>query len=327
MLVIPKEQPVIENINSYYIDIIKLFEHYQGEIGSGVICLVSSMAEGAIFFDKDELLNGIIQDKIEVVKGQEAIKRIMEKAVEYSFNVSVYKILSDNVYFWSSIPDAKKIYKDLSTDFTDLEGLISKMNSEKLTGHIDISIKNGEEEALIFFNNGEIVGGSTSWSAGDAGFTKETREMLIQKTKEKGGVFNVSEFQLTNGVENNQPVKSVPKKTSTVKSALEELLRTLEEINFSMKIRKIEFKNQLKKKFIEKADTYSFLDPFAAEFEYANGRITFTGSASDKELAKGVIESIRELAEELGILQILTEKLSDWSQRNAKILSEIGVDF
>lgn len=327
MFVIPKEQPIIENINSYYIDIKKLFEHYQGVIGSGVIHFVSSAVEGAIFFDKDELLNGILQDKTEKVKGQEAIKRIMDSTAEYSFNISVYKILSDNVYFWSSIPDAKRIYQDLSTDFTDLEGLIAKMNTEKLTGHIDISIKNGEEEALIFFNNGEIVGGSTSWSTGDTAFNKDTREMVIQKTKEKGGVFNVSEFQLTNNVEKNQLVKIRPEQTSNVNTALEELLRTLEEISSSMKIRKVEFTNQLKKKFIEKADTYSFLDPFAAEFEYANGRITFTGSVSDKELTKGVIESIRELAEELGILQVLTEKLSDWSQRNAKILSEIGIGF
>jgi len=327
MVVIPKEQPVIENINSYYIDLGKLFEHYQGEIGSGVVCFTSTTAEGAVFFDKDELLNGIIKDKTAEVKGREAIKRIFQDAVKYSFIISVYKILPENVYFWSSIPDAKKIYNDLSTEFTDLEGLITKMNAEKLTGHIDISINNGKEEALIFFNNGEILGGSSSLSTGDEPFTKETREALVQRTKEKGGVFNVSEFQLDNGNDKNQLVKSYPGKETTIHGALEELLSTLEETISSMKNKKVEFKNQLKKKFIEKADTYSFLDPFTAEFEYESGKITFTGSVSDKELAQGVVESIRELAEELGILQILTDKLSDWSQKNAQMLLEIGLSF
>ena len=327
MVVIPKEQPIIENINSYYIDLGKLFEHYQGEIGSGVVCFESSTAEGVVFFDKDELLNGIIKDKTAEVKGREAIKRIFEDAVKYSFIVSVYKILPENVYFWSSIPDAKKIYNDLSTEFTDLEGLITKMNSEKLTGHIDISISNGKEEALIFFNNGEIVGGSNSWSAGDEPFTKETQETLVQRTKEKGGVFDVSEFQLDNGNAKNLLFKSSPKKERTILSALEELISTLEETIASKKNKKVDFKNQLKKKFIEKAETYSFLDPFTAEFEYESGKITFTGSVSDKELAQGVVESIRELAEELGILQILTDKLSDWSQQNAQMLLEIGLSF
>lgn len=327
MLVIPKEQPIVENINAYYIDIDKLIEHYQGEIGSGVVYFESSAAEGAIFFDKDELLNGIIINKVEEIKGAEAINQIKEKTIEYQFIVSVYKIMTESVYFWSSIPDAKKIYKDLSTEFTDLEGLILKMNAEKLTGHIEISISDGKEEALIFFNNGEIVGGSTSWATGNNGFTQEIRDMLIQKTKEKGGVFNVSEFQLTNNTPTEKVVTSGPSQTSTVLNELEELLHTFEEINASMKIRKVEFSNQLKKKFIEKADTYTFLDPFAAEFEYISGKITFNGSISDKELAKGVIESIRELAEELGILQVLIDKLSEWSQRNAKMLSEIGLHF
>jgi len=327
MIVIPKEQPVIENINSYYVDISKLFEHYQGEIGSGVVYFTSTNAEGAIFFDKDELLNGIIQNKVEEIKGQEAIKKIFENAVSYSFTMSVYKIVAENVYFWSSIPDAKKIYRDLSTEFTDLEGLISKMYTEKLTGHIDVLIDKGKEEALIFFNNGEIVGGSTSWSEGDTAFNGTIRAELIKKTKEKGGVFNVSEFQLTNGDEKSRPIQSDSTHTQTVHAALEELLRTLEDIVLAMKIRKVEFNNQLKKKFIEKADTYSFLDPFAAEFEYVNGKIKFTGSVSEQELAKGVVESTRELAEEMGILQVLTDKLSDWSQRNAQMLSEIGLGF
>ena len=35
MVVIPKQQPVLENLNIYYLDVRKLLEHFQGEIGSG----------------------------------------------------------------------------------------------------------------------------------------------------------------------------------------------------------------------------------------------------------------------------------------------------
>jgi len=37
------------------------------------------------------------------------------------------------------------------------------------------------------------------------------------------------------------------------------------------------------------------------EFEYANQSISFRGDAIDEELVLGVIESVKELAEELGI--------------------------
>ena len=35
MVVIPKQQPVLENLNVYYLNIRKLLEHFQGEIGTG----------------------------------------------------------------------------------------------------------------------------------------------------------------------------------------------------------------------------------------------------------------------------------------------------
>ena len=35
MVIIPREKPIIENLNIYYLDVKKLLEHYQGEVGSG----------------------------------------------------------------------------------------------------------------------------------------------------------------------------------------------------------------------------------------------------------------------------------------------------
>ena len=63
MVVVPKEKPVISDLNSYYVDISKLIEHYQGEIGSGGIYFKSAHAKCVIFFDKDQILNGFFQDK------------------------------------------------------------------------------------------------------------------------------------------------------------------------------------------------------------------------------------------------------------------------
>ena len=63
MIIIPEKKPVVQNLNSYYLDIKRLIEHYQGELGSGGIYFKSSFAEGAIFFDEDTILNGTFQNK------------------------------------------------------------------------------------------------------------------------------------------------------------------------------------------------------------------------------------------------------------------------
>ena len=84
MVVEPKEKPVIENLNTYYIDINKLVEHYQGEIGSGGIFFKSVKSEAVLFFDQNEILNAYIREPDQTLYGQGAIAYIL--AGEFDFN-------------------------------------------------------------------------------------------------------------------------------------------------------------------------------------------------------------------------------------------------
>jgi hypothetical protein len=106
---------------------------------------------------------------------------------------------------------------------------------------------------------------------------------------------------------------------------IEELLIILEREIVSKKRTKVDFNKLLKKKFVEKADKYSFLDPFAAEFEYNNGRLIFKGDASDEDLAVGVVESVRELANELNIAGRLRKQLEAWSLKYEEMLIEYDI--
>jgi len=93
----------------------------------------------------------------------------------------------------------------------------------------------------------------------------------------------------------------------------------------SRKKMKTDFTKILKKKFVENAEKYAFLDPFAGEFDYANRKIDFSGAASDKELIDGVINSIRELAQELGMFPELLDTCTEWSDKYAKQLEKFSV--
>ena len=160
MVIIPKEKPVISNLNTYYLDITKLIEHYQGEIGSGGLFFGSASAKGVIFFDQDEILNGYFRDQDSELSGDDAINRLMETDFEHNYTVEIYNISLEEVYFWSSLPSAERIYKDLSTEFTDLEGLIKKMSAEKLTGFIEVTIEDEEHSVQGVIN--EIINDHTN---------------------------------------------------------------------------------------------------------------------------------------------------------------------
>ena len=304
-----------------------MLEHYQGEIGSGGVYFKSHAAEGAIFFDKDDLLNGHFRDKTIELTGREAIERLLGAGDKYNFSVTIYEIADNEVYFWSSIPSAEKIYKNLSTEFTDLEGLIKKMISEKLTGYIDVAIDQGGEVGLIFIINGTIMGGSYSWSNGKPTPNKENQELLIRKTKEKGGVFSVCRIPISKMSAEQPAEDSQVDDFETVLKMLEELLVTFENIVLTTKKIRADFNKTLKQKFVEKADKYAFLDPFAGELEYLNQQLSFVGNTSNRNFANGIIDSVKEMALDIGVLPRLVGELGPWSEKYAEQINEYEIEF
>lgn len=318
MILIPKEKPILENLHSYYLDIEKLFEHYQGEVGAGGVYFNSPSAEGVVFFDKDELLNGLFRDKDVEVTGREAIKRLKQAVSSHDFTVNVYEIDPEQVYFWANMMSATKIYEQLSTEFTDLQGLIRKMGSEKLTGFISVSIRDGEEGGLVFLNDGEIIGGSYSWGNVEVNHSRENLNRLVEKTKEFGGVFDVSRISAATGFEEES------RDTETV-AMLEELLGEFEEaVTASRKVR-ANFDTLLKQKFSEKAEQYDFLDPFEAAVRYAGGRLELSASVGEAQLTAGIVETLTELADELAEIPRLRAALSDWSERYKSELAGLDI--
>jgi hypothetical protein len=327
MVVIPQQQPVLENLNIYYLDVRKLLEHFQGEIGSGGIYFKSHAAEGVIFFDQDQLVSGFFQDKEISISGNDAVERLLTAGGEYNFSVNIYQIGPEEVYFWASIPTAEKIYKNLSTEFTDLEGLIKKMSAEKMTGYIDVTIGGGKENGLIFLINGKIMGGSYSWGNGAPSPSKENQDLLILKTKELGGTFNVCRIAIKNAQTDNQPIALEPNKPQAAIAMMAELLSIFETLVGRKSKKRADFQKLLKQKFVENAERFSFLDPFAGEFEYAEKKIALSGRVSDQDLVDGVFTVVNEMARDLGLQPALIENLDAWSQKYADELAVYDVSF
>lgn len=333
MIVIPKEKPIIGNLNSYYIQIERLIEHFQGEVGCGSLYFKSLSSEGALFFDKDEILNGVFCQKNEEITGSDAVGRLIETSAKTNYSLNVYILRAEDIYFWSNIPDAKRIYQDLTTEFTDLEGLIKKMRSEGLTGFIEAMIGEEKGGGLIFINNGQVSGGSYSWGEGDSFRSAEDQEKLIQMTKDHGGSFHVSRIPMVDNelIEDAdieleaEEISEIP--STRIITAMEEMIAIFERTIKTMKISESEFATLLKRKFVEKADRFPFLDPFAAEFIYADKKITFDGNTSNKELTLGVIESITELANELNVSRQFNENLVTWIKKYEEEVSTYEIKF
>ncbi len=320
MLVIPRETPTLGNMNSYYVQIPRLIEHFQGEVGGGALHFKSPSSEGILFFDKDEILNGHVASRNGESTGRDVINQLIQSTESTNYTLSVYRIRTEDIYVWSTIPNAKRIYQDLSTEFTDLEGLVKKMGTEELTGFIEVMIGQSQEGGLIMFNNGQVCGGSYSWGAGDSMRGDKDLAKLIQLTKERGGLFHVSRMQpsepVANEVEAELEAEELDQTPSLrVLTAIEELMVIFERTAQAVKSRDADFATLLNRKFVEKAEQYPFLDPFAAEFRYADKKVTFVGDTTDDELMNGVLESITEIAEEIGAQSKFKSSLATWAKK------------
>ena len=321
MVIVPRGNPVFENLNSYYLDLRRLLEHYQGEMGSGAIYLKSPAAEGAIFFEAHELLGGVFENRDEKLAGKAAVDRLLTPSPTENYQVSIYDVAPEEAYYWSSIPDAKKIYEDLSTEFTDLEGLIKKMSSEKLSGYIEISLNSELDGGYLFFRNGQVVGGYAFWEKKFSA-SRENQELLLRKAKRSGGIFHVSRISVV-----TKETRETSKKESApeVVAALEELLALLEDLFTSSQSVKGDFNTLLKKKFLDLADEYAFLDPFAGEFQYSGRKIRPASEVNHGELARGLLVAVSGLVRDQGLNAAFKSRQEGWLQKHRKKLLSLGI--
>jgi hypothetical protein len=81
---IPTQRPVLENLNSHYVDLSRLTEHCRGEFGSVCIHLRAPRTEGVIFFDNDAIPSSVFQSKHEQLEGQYALYWLVEAMNEHN---------------------------------------------------------------------------------------------------------------------------------------------------------------------------------------------------------------------------------------------------
>jgi hypothetical protein len=331
MFVFPEDKPVICGIRSIYVHTATLIKYYQEQIDAGCIHFYNEKAECVIFFDNRVLINGFFRGPNQNLTGNAAIAFISQPSSLYDFAIDVFEIASEQIVLWSGMQAAKAIHANLSTEFTDLKKLILKMTGQKLTGYIEISISSNNEGGRIFLANGKLLGGTYSWMSDRLSRDKDHIEELIAKTKAFEGVFNV--YSVLKPEKGEMQIDTVAEKsTGTALSpeglkALEAFLNISESIIATEKKIKNDFHILLNKKFVQQVDKYPFLDPFAGEFEYRQGKITFTGEAEEKLLATGLISSIISLMEEFQLADTLTGRLVGWRNKYGSFLERWAISL
>lgn len=327
MIITPITIPVINDLNSYYLNMEKLIDHYQAELRSGGIHLKSAGAEGIIFFNEDTITNVFFSEKNNLLDGIPARDELIRRLNAVNFLVSVYPIEPDMFHYWANLSYAEDFYSHLATDATALDALIKQMFAEKLTGYIHVAITDGSEKGTIFFKNGGIIGVAGSRESDGHSDTKRHLQHLILQSKKAGASYSVKRIDLGRFQDRPDAPASGRHAAGNMVALLQVLMSTLESLIAGEKRIKTDFDTLLKKKFFEKADKYEFLDPFAAEVEYADGKFEFSGDTPLPLIAEGILESMMELAEDVGLQALLVQKIAPMKLQYQEELKRFGLEI
>jgi len=327
MIAIPQDDPVLKHLNSYYLDLQRLIEHCQGELGAGGIHFKSVSSEGVIFFDQDEIVNAALEEKEISLEGGRAAWALVESSANRNYSVSVYQLDETEVYFWASIASQDLVHEVALDTEGGFAELLRDFTERRFTGYAQLNGGHRGEVAQIFFNNGKCVG-SAYLDHGGKRIVSSTLVTEEQKRIEASfGKGPIRAFALSpTGLLPNH-VSAETGTNSRLLQSLEALLNLFEMAHAANGRSKPGFSVLLRKKFIQKMDRFPFLDPFAGELTYTAGRVRWKGSHRAVEVAQGVVDSLLELGKELGIMGAARPRMNEWLCKYADEYNALGIRF
>jgi hypothetical protein len=192
------------------------------------------------------------------------------------------------------------LYKDLASDLASLDRLVAGLQGRRHSGYIEVQFLKSHDAAMIFFWEGMVL--ESTWDQqGKVSAGPGVQEEIIRLAAEEGATFTIFSAQ-----PGKQKAEVKPAEGQTRQEQLglwQEVLRALETA-VDGPTKTGTFLAAFKRSCIGAAESFPFLDPFAAEFEYRDGRVRFEGpepiAALNQGLSQAVAHCVRALAAQAG---------------------------
>jgi hypothetical protein len=262
-MIFPKRDSVYQNLNTSFTNFGELLVDLNENNFTGVIQLSYWEYEGILLLDNGNIINAIEEIKGQIITGQNAVKKVTDKAREKDGAISVFSQKDDMITLLASVANCEPIYQNLSTEFTSLKALISKLQSEDHTGYIEITYQGSQQAGYIFLLAGDVIESLLSTRTDEISGI-DVLPRIIELASTSGATFCVYQAAVEEALSESEIIKvsyDLPQLLevwSVVISAVESATDGLLGENT--------FINTFKDTLIEKADEYPFLDPFAAKF-------------------------------------------------------------
>ncbi|MFN0146838.1 MAG: hypothetical protein ACKVT1_10020 [Dehalococcoidia bacterium] len=305
---------------------------------SGYANFSDAGVEATVLFEAQGAGSAWLRSERGQLAGSEARAEIAARAQQGTGTVDVVKLDSALVRLIVSLEQREVVHRDLSTAFTSPEGLLTKLQGDGLTGCVDIAIDGGRAAATIYLREGAAVA-AVFLEDGQPSSGPDAVSRALAAAAAQGARFNV--YRPGSGSLEVEPWPSTgaagAEQVLAPRQALvapgvnvvgfwSEMLGVAEAVVESLGPPGL-FAVAFREARVERADTYPFLDPFAAEFEYRDGAVTWAGplpAEFSEALGECLQDALARLAFRLKRPDVETRvhaQLAELGGRNAAVMA------
>lgn len=323
-MVIPKGKVVHEDLSTSYTDIHELLRDLHQNSFTGYCQVNFWEYRGTLFLDRGRIINAFEEIGNEKTIGEKAIKSILKRAKQKDGAVSVFLLPDEMVATLASVLNSTVKYRDLTTELTSLEKLISKLKKEEHSGYVEVLLNSDSGDGCIYFQDGRAMesvfrASDGEMISGPSGFKK-----ILGLSTEVGAIFNVYESDLSSIVVDNTVSDEVILLFQNTLSTLED---TIDE-----RFGAGQFLDEFKRMLATNANKYLFLDPFAGEFVYKDKELTFEGETALEEFTTGVCDVINQTVEhfrekEDNIVDSICSNIQSLKEEQIQLIDRLKVDM
>jgi hypothetical protein len=344
-MMFPKDRTVYANLNTSFTDFDELLLDLRVKATTGYVLVSFRSYDGVLFLENGDIVSALEQDAEAKRTSDAAATNIALRAHEKGGCINVYTLAPELLRLLTRVVDAEALYRDLTSSFTSLEKLIEKLQEDKHSGYLEVTLNEGRGGAMVFFESGRLVecvfatGGQTATGA-------EGLPTVLAATASAGGSFNVFRANEPNAAKfataadtpkpapapQLEPPSAAPAAAERppldVLTIWSEIIAGAESVVDGLS-REGRFSTTFKEVLVTRAGTYPFLDPFAAEFAYANGKVTFDGTLPP-DFSKGVgdclLDAVSRLAFQLKRADLETRirnQLADFGAEHKAVIEKL----
>ena len=296
-MIFPKRDAVYQNLNTSFTNFGEMLVDLKENSFTGLVQVSFWEYEGVLLLDNGNIVNATEEINGKLISGQGAVKRVISKAKEKDGTISVYALKGEMITMLASVVKSEIVFENLSTEFTSLEALIAKLQTEDHTGYIQVDFQGDQQAGYIFLLAGRVIESLLSTRGEEISGTA-VLPRIIEFASSIGATFSVYKAAVEEAHSESEGIM-VSFDLPQLLEVWGAIIGAVESVSDDLLNEGI-FLNTFKDTLITLANDYPFLDPFAAKFSYQDGKISFSGDVK-KNFSQGVGDGL------WGTVEILAE--------------------